>query len=419
MKLLFFLTLIPQITAMFIGGSTSALQVEGSTTGNSIWEPFLKERNLHPIGNATNHFLLYKEDVKLLSDLNLKHYRFSISWSRIMPKTQGVVDPDGIQFYHNLIDELLKYNITPYVTLFHWEIPAYLYPGWTDPRIVDAFLNYSKVIFKEYHSKVNYWITINEPLTTSEQGYEKGSFAPGLKGQGRLSGHYQLLAHAKVANYFKKNYKGKIGMALNSNWIQQINSKTNVLGNIEVVKMLGWFADPLFFGKYPDELRGHVPNFTESESKSLINSVDFFGLNHYTTYLINSKGHYSTDPMWVQGESNWLFDVPYGMYKILHFIKDRYGNIPIFITESGFSMKEDHIFDYDRVNYLSGYISKALQAKKEGVNVQGFFVWSFLDNFEWASGYNETFGIVYVNRTDYSRTVKASGKFISQYVVSS
>ena len=234
----------------------------------------------------------------LLNDLGFKNYRLSISWTRIMPYKWNEINQDGIQFYHNLFDELKLYNITPYVTIYHWELPNYIQEeigGWSDPRIVEYYTNYSKLLFNEYNSKINYWITINEPLTTSIQGYGTGTFAPGIVSDSEriLSGHYQLLAHAHVANYYKNNYHGKIGIAINSNWYEpsDLNDIKSVqYANEELMKNLGWFTDPLFFGKYPKELESITPKFTVAEKILLKNSLDFFGLNHYTTYLVNNKG---------------------------------------------------------------------------------------------------------------------------------
>lgn len=411
----------------FIGTSTSAYQIEGHQPGLCIWDSFTKNRNLEPVGNATNHYLLYKEDIKLIHDLGFRDYRMSISWTRIMPNRMGEINMEGIQFYNNIFDELERYNITPYVTIYHWELPEYVQQeigGWSDPRIIEYYTNYSKILFDEYAHRIRYWITINEPLTTSIQGYGTGTFAPGIKSEREqfLSAHYQLLAHAHVANYYRLTYGdyGSIGIAINSNWYEPIdinNQLSVIIAKREVMKNLGWFTDPLFFGKYPNELNGLVPEFTLSEKILLRNSIDFFGLNHYTSYLINNKGEITVDPNWVQATSTWLYDVPFGIYNILAFIKDRYGDIPIYITESGFSMKNDTINDIDRINYLNNYILETLKCIDEKkVNVKGFFVWSLLDNFEWSSGYNETFGIIYVNRTDYSRIPKNSALLLRDYI---
>jgi beta-glucosidase len=420
MLFLIFLLFV-SVNSYFIGSSTSSYQIEGHQPGISIWDKFTKTHNLEPVGNATNHYLMYKEDVKLMYDLNFRNYRLSISWTRIMPYKWNEINQEGIQFYHNLLDELKLHNITPYVTLYHWDLPNYLqeeFGGWSNPSVVEYFLNYSKIIFNEYDNKVNYWITINEPLTTSVQGYGDGSFAPGIKSENEkyLSGHYQLLAHAYCAAYYKENYNGKIGIAINSNWFEPFGSNSSDKAFNYLMNSLGWFADPLFFGEYPKELNCKILNFTDYEKMLLINSLDFFGLNHYTTYYVNSNGEISHDSLWIQGESEWLYSVPYGINRILNFINNRYGSIPIYITECGFSMKNDKYYDTDRIHYLFGYLYDTLKSIKEGVNVKGFFIWSLLDNFEWISGYNETFGIIQVNRTNYARKPKKSAELLSSLI---
>lgn len=421
MLLFFFILLINlyPIQGLFIGTATSAYQVEGHLPGNSIWDTFTKSRNLHPVGNATDHYLLYKDDVKLIYDLNIRNYRFSISWTRIMPYEWNNIDPAGIMFYHDLLDELYNYNITPYVTLYHWDLPEYLSPGWTNPDIVEYFLNYSKIVFAEYNSKVKYWMTINEPLTTSLQGYGTGDFAPGLSNLQYIAGHYQILAHAHTASFYKNNYDGYIGIVLNANWFIPRNSKSNEQAYSAMMRTFGWFANPIFFGTYPDEIIAdagdQLPSFTTEEKLMLTSSSDFLGLNHYTSYIIDEHGTYSTDPLWLRGQSPWLYSVPFGLYKLLHFINDYYGNIPIYITECGFSMQHDNHFDTDRIHYLTGYLEQAYRCENEGLDIRAFFVWSLLDNFEWASGYNESFGIVYVDNT-LKRIPKSSALYLANII---
>lgn len=419
--LFFILPLIYALDDFFIGVSTSSFQIEGQLPGITIWDKFLSERPyLTPVGNATNHFLLFKEDVKMMYDLGIKHYRFSISWTRIMPYEWNVIDKDGIQFYHNLLDELHKYNITPYVTLYHWDEPAYLYPSWTRPEMVEYFLNYSKLMFKEYDSKVKHWMTINEPLTTANQGYGNGGFAPGIKNQQILAGHHQLLAHAHVGYYYKTHYNGSIGIPINSNWYEPIDQYSWQQANNQLQWNLGWFAQPLFTGQYPDIMKESTTPFTPEEQHMLMNSYDFFALNHYTTYYVNQYGQGSTDPSWTPAQSSWLFDAPIGMNRVLHYISENYNNtLPIYITECGFSMRNDRQDDVDRIHYLSGYLNETIKCIDDGINVKGFFVWSFLDNFEWASGYNEKFGIVYVDRNTFKRTPKNSAYMIKNRILTS
>lgn len=404
----------------FIGTATSSYQIEGWNRGKSIWDEFTEKRNLHPVLNATNHYKMYKEDVKLMADLGIKDYRFSISWTRIMPNQINVIDRDGLEFYHNLLDELNKYNITPYVTIYHWDLPIYLQNeeinGWLDSRIIDYFVQYSKVLFEEYSSKVKYWMTINEPLTTSQQGYGFiCSFAPGICSEENmfLSARNQLLAHAYTAEYFHKNYKGEIGIVINTNWIQPIDESAKEMSRNAMDRMFGWFMDPLIYGKFPQILESKNQPFSYEEQELLKTSSDFLAINHYTTSYIDANGNTWEDINWPQAQSLWLYDAPIGMGELLKYIKEKYTTqLPIYITECGYSQKNDNIYDMGRVHYISGYIDQVI--KNGGENLKGFFIWAFLDNFEWASGYNETFGIVNVNFTDYKRTPKLSSYFIKE-----
>jgi len=412
---------IRSIQGFFIGVATSSYQIEGFNVGECIWDEFTKEFQLTPVGNATNHYQLYQQDIELMKSLGFRHYRLSISWNRILPEPH-TINQEGIDFYHHLIDSLLEQDIEPYITLYHWDLPLYLKQeinGWLDARIVDAFLDYSKIVFKEYGSKVNYWMTINEPLTTSSQGYGPScNFAPHQCSDTNmyLSARYQLLAHAVVADYYKRHYEGSIGIVLNTNWMEPLHERAKDMAQNAMDRMFGWFMDPLFYGTFPNVLTSTNPPFTEEEQRLLTNSLDFLGLNHYTTYYIDENGQISTDADWYPAQSTWLFDAPIGMKKILEYIHDKYTqDLPIFITESGFSQRQDGVIDLIRTHYLSAYLYETMQKIKEGMtNIQGFFAWSFLDNFEWASGYSETFGIVQVNFTDYTRTPKLSAYFLQQ-----
>jgi beta-glucosidase/6-phospho-beta-glucosidase/beta-galactosidase len=426
MKFLWILSVIQPVFSYFVGSATSSYQIEGWNKGKSIWDTYTENHNLQPVGNATNHYKLYKEDIKLMSELGIKHYRFSISWTRIMPFYFGQTDSDGLNFYHNIIDECLKYNITPYVTLYHWDLPQYLdtdINGWLDETIISRFLEYSKIMFLEYGHKVKHWMTINEPLTTSNQGYgQTCNFAPGKCSEENrfISARNQLLAHAFVGDYYLKNYDGEIGIVLNSNWIQPIDVSSNGFANNQMDDMLGLFLHPLIYGTFPDSLNSKVQRFNQAEQNILKNSFNFIAINHYTTYYINAQGMNSVDPEWESAQSSWLFDAPNGLSKLLKYIDENYNdnNYPLYITECGFSQKNDGILDIQRVHYLSGYLREFDKCYQSGMkNLKGFFVWSLLDNFEWSSGYKETFGIVNVDRkNNYKRTPKLSAKFIKEFI---
>lgn len=405
------------LDAFFIGVATSSYQIEGSNVGECIWDQFTQDYHLTPVGNATHHYVLFQEDVALMKSLGFSHYRFSISWNRILPEPH-IVNQEGIDFYHKLLDTLKDHDIEPYVTLYHWDLPLYLtrdMNGWLDARIIDEFLYYSKILFREYGSKVKYWMTINEPLTTSSQGYGPScNFAPHQCSIPNMytSARHQLLAHAVVATFYKDHYgdQGKIGIVLNTNWIEPLRPSAQSKAQEAMDRMFGWFMDPLFFGTFPECLSADNPPFSAEEQQQLMNSLDFLGLNHYTTYYIDENGQTSTDPDWYPAQSTWLFDAPLGMKKILEYVQQKYtSDLPLFITESGFSQRQDGVIDLVRTHYLSGYLYETLERIQQGqTNILGFFAWSFLDNFEWASGYSERFGIIQVNFTDYSRHPKLS-----------
>lgn len=419
MRWLLIFFLLPYLSnSLFIGTATSSYQIEGWNKGINIWDKYVQEQNLEPVGNGTNHYILYKEDIQRMKELGFTHYRFSISWTRIMPFQWNQVDQEGIQFYHNLIQECLNQNITPFVTLYHWDLPVYIENSWLNPDIIDYFFNYSVLVFKEYGHLVNNWMTINEPLTTSMQGYGYTcNFAPGYCSENNmyLSGHHQLLAHAKVGNYYRTHYpQGNISIVLNTNWYEPADSDSIYQAKDMMDKHFGWFINPLFMGEYPSIIRDKCPTFTQEEKELLLNSYTFLGINHYTTYIVHADGSTSTNPEWTQGASIWLFDAPIGMNRILHYIHDKYTKtIPIIITECGYSQKNDQLLDFDRTHYYIGYLHELIKAKDEGVdNVIGFFAWSFLDNFEWRSGYREKFGIVQVNK-NYARNTKFSAQVLS------
>jgi beta-glucosidase len=415
-------------SSFFLGVATSAYQVEGYNPGISIWDVYTREHFLHNVENATDHFHRFREDIKNMYDLGFRNYRFSISWTLIMPRKMRIVDPAGVRFYHEMIDECLRWNITPYITLYHWDLPQYIdddYNGWLNRDIVDLFLQYSQVVFREYAGKVHHWITINEPLTTSIQGYGIGcNFAPGKCSSPRnfyLSVRYQLLAHAEVACYYKQNYgDGDIAIVLNSNWVESLNAgKAREQSMLAMDRMLGIFLEPILYGRYPASLENETMPFTENEQEKLRSSFTYLAINHYTSFYVDENGTTSINSEWPHAKSSWLYDAPFGIQKLMYYLRDHYhvsNEVPIIITECGFSQRNDGIVDLERTHYLLGYLAAVQECREEGgmTNIEGFFVWSFLDNFEWASGYNETFGIVYVDRRNnsYARQNKLSANVL-------
>ncbi|XP_024020309.1 beta-glucosidase 12-like [Morus notabilis] len=466
------------------GTASSAYQYEGSVKeggrGPSIWDIYT-HKYPERIENGSNgdvandEYHRYKEDVRNMKEMNLDAYRFSISWSRLLPngKLSGGVNKEGIKYYSNLINELLANGLKPFVTLFHWDLPQALedeYGGFLSPHIVNHFKDYAELCFKEFGDRVKHWITLNEPWSYSIGGYSEGFFPPGrcsdwqnLNCTGGDSGtepylvsHYQLLSHATAVKLYKEKYqasqKGVIGIALVSNWFVPFsNAKQHQNTALRAIDfMFGWFMDPLANGDYPHSMRSLVgkrlPKFTKEESKLVKGSFDFLGLNYYTTnyaaYASNHNsvnGSYTTDaqanltpqrngvPIGPKAASEWLYVYPVGIHEILLYTKRMYYNPLIYITENGIDefndpklSLEQALNDTQRIDYHFRHLSYLRKAIKDGVNVKGYFAWSLLDNFEWFSGYSVRFGINYVDyNNEQKRYPKLSAhwfkKFLKKY----
>ncbi len=437
------------------GSATSSYQIEGGTTeGGRVWS--IWDAHAHIPGRTHNgetgdiacdHYHRYKEDVKLMADLGLKAYRFSISWSRIQPDGQGEINREGIKFYSNLIDELLKYNIEPWVTLYHWDLPLALQTekdGWSNPEIADFFEKYAGICFKYFGDRVKNWITLNEPWVVAILGHGEGIFAPGRKSKSEpyQVAHQLLRAHGKAVSLYRQKYKpeqnGKIGITNNCDWREPLtNSKVDQDAATRSLEFfIGWFADPIYFGDYPEVMKERVgdrlPKFTDEDRIMIKGSSDFFGLNHYTGLYVSDVDENSdvqnevygnggifedqyvqltADPSWKMTTMNWAI-IPWGCQKLLEWISDRYDNPPLFITENGCALDDElingSVNDTIRKEYIAGYLNACHKAIQNGVNLKGYFVWSFMDNFEWALGYSKRFGIHYVDYKTLERIPKNS-----------
>ncbi|XP_033099176.1 cytosolic beta-glucosidase-like [Anneissia japonica] len=452
------------------GVATASYQIEGAWNedgkGPSVWDTFAHtpgKTHLNQTGDVTcNSYHKIEEDVKNLQELGVNHYRFSLSWSRIMPKgTPDVINPAGVKYYHDLIDALLAANIQPMVTLFHWDLPQPLMDigGWENELMHAIFVAYADFCFQEFGGKVTKWITFNEPTVFTVFGYEIGYHAPGMTHLGwgaYRAGHVVLKAHATAYHLYDKKYRplqhGIVGITLHSRWYEP---KSDSEADREAAKRaitgeLGWFAHPVFLtGDYPEVAKkliadksravgltsSRFPEFTEEEKLMLKGSADFFGLNHYSTSYIEHKADTSLipnimadldykateDDSWDRTGSWWLRPVPWGLRKNLNWIKDTYGDIPVYITENGMSENDGpmRLDDMDRVTYYRAYINEILKAQQiDGVNLKGYIAWTLMDNFEWAEGYNERFGLFHVDFEDPQkpRRPRASAKAFAEII---
>lgn len=452
------------------GTATSAYQIEGAykTDGRnlSIWDVFSntpnKTRYSHNGNIACDHYHRYKEDVSIISNLGFKVYRFSISWSRILPNGRLPLNPKGVEFYNNLINELLKKNIIPFVTLFHWDLPQTLqdeYNGFISPKIVKDFENYAELCFKLFGDRVKHWITFNEPFITSSSGYYEGTNPPqrcrdrkrckeGSDLEIYLATHYQILSHAKASDIYKKKYrniqKGVIGISLNCDWNEPYSNKPQDQASIYryLDFQLGWFAHPIYFGDYPSIMKTRVgnrlPNFTKEESDLLKDSSDFLGLNHYTSrYMregIDPTPGYNQDKFVIASVENeqgkpigklqyprWLYSYPEGIRKLINYTYQTY-KTPIYITENGVAEEDKNdrnLKDDFRIEYYRSYIREMYKAiNKDKADVRGYMAWSLLDNFEWNDGYTVRFGINYVDYSNQRRFQKNSALWWKSFLQS-
>jgi beta-glucosidase len=454
------LTLFPK--DFIWGAATSAYQIEGGHDGDgrgpSIWDAFAaipgKTHRGEDGRRACDHYHRYADDVALMKALGLKAYRFSISWPRLQPTGRRKINKAGIAFYDRLIDVLLENEITPWVTLYHWDLPLALQleqDGWLNPEMPAFFAEYAALCFEYFGDRVKHWLTLNEAWVAAILGYAQGIFAPGRISleEPYRAGHHLLLAHSAAVQVYRQKYqptqKGLIGMANNCDWREPATDhdidKDAAQRALEF--FLGWFADPVYTGDYPETMRSRLgdrlPTFTDQEAQDLKGSIDFFGLNHYTTALteycddptgktpVYLNGGITEDqdirlfnaPDWDQTAMEWGI-VPWGCRKLLHWIDSRYDHPPIVITENGSAfddeMENGQVNDQRRIDFLAGYITECQRAIAEGVDLRGYFVWSLLDNFEWALGYTKRFGIHHVNFATQERTPKASAKWYAEVI---
>lgn len=446
---------LKQFPKNFIWGSaTSSYQIEGAAfignKGPSIWDAFTMipgKVYQNQNGNiACDHYHRMQEDVALMKALGLRAYRFSISWPRILPSGRVKVNKKGIRFYNQLIDELLKNDITPWVTLYHWDLPLALQfeeDGWLGDNISDLFAQYAEICFQHFGDRVKHWITINEAWVVAMLGYGQGIFAPGRisNSEPYLAAHHLLKAHAKAVRIYREKYqykqKGLIGITNNCDWREPLTNtyEDHAAAQRALEFFLGWFADPIYKGDYPESMRERVkkrlPVFSPSDRELILGSSDFFGLNHYTTmYASDARGkldessvygngglsedqdvNLSVDPTWSLTEMHWAV-VPWGCQKLLEWIDQRYENPSIVITENGCAYNDKlidgKVDDQSRIDFFHSYLSSVHEAIQNGVDVEGYFMWSLMDNFEWASGYSKRFGIHYVDFETLKRMPKSS-----------
>uniref|UniRef100_A0A0S7EH84 Putative glycosyl hydrolase n=1 Tax=Chrysomela populi TaxID=154003 RepID=A0A0S7EH84_CHRPP len=443
------------------GTATSSYQIEGAWNedgkGENIWDRLLHTNPNFTVngdnGDITcNSYHKYKEDVALVKDLNVTHYRFSLAWARLLPNGHvDQINDAGVQYYKNLIRELRANNIEPLVTIYHWDLPQGLQDegGWTSSDIVDRYADYARLCFRLFGGDVRYWMTFNEPKEFCWQGYGEGTNAPGIKAAGTgeyLCAHHVLKAHATAWHIYDEEFRstqnGQVGIVLDTNWYEPATNSTEdkIASDTKLQFIFGWYANPIFRGDYPEVMRNNIqrrslaqgltksrlPEFTPEEIEYVKGTADFLGLNTYSSMLVQPRKYTDVSAMgneydseveewyddsWPKGASPWLVVTPWGIQKLLRWIKNEYNNPRIIITENGYSDYDGTLDDVDRINYILQYLSGIRDAMDEdGVNVFGYTVWTLIDNLEWVFGFTNKFGLYHVdfNSPNRTRTAKKS-----------
>ncbi len=425
------------------GAATSAYQVEGSPladgAGPSNWHRFSHTPGCVLSGDtgdiACDHYRRFEGDVRLMKAFGLNAYRFSVSWSRVLPLGRGRVNQKGLYFYQSLVDALLAQGIEPFITLYHWDLPATLEDqgGWLNRDSADWFGEYARVLFCALGDRVKFWITLNEPWVVMDAGYMHGVHPPGHTNPGEIPrvSHHLLLAHAAAVQACRAETKGQIGLVVNlePKYPASDGFEDHAATLRAEAYMNRHYLDPVFLGRYPEALTDtfgqHWPDFPPEELMFIRQPIDFLGINYYTRAVVQEDLNVS--PLRAGGVRQtdnthtalgWEV-YPQGLADTLYWVKRHYGDIPLYITENGAAFDDPLpnaglVEDPQRVEYLRKHLVLAYAALRLKVNLRGYFVWSLLDNFEWTHGYSKRFGIFHVDFTTQRRTPKASAHFYGQ-----
>jgi len=433
------------------GVSTASIQIEGGSNPSeralSNWDIFCETHGKVYDGHnaliSSDHFHHLEEDVAIIKQLGVKAYRFSVSWPRILPDGTGTPNPEGIAFYNRLIDDLLLNGIEPYLTVYHWDLPYPLHQkgGWLNPEIPNWMEEYARVVVDAFSDRVSNWITINEPQCFINESYCNGVHAPGYNVSNRelaQAVHNALMAHGKIVQVIRQSAKlpAKISYAQAT----PLSSTPNSDADIEVARKRQFslpqafagsgviYSDPIFLGQYPAEYLSKyesiLPRFGQNDMQLISQPIDYFGINLYfgdkiATDKNNEPVVLSNKPGFAKTAFGWPVN-PECMYWANKFCYERYG-VPMLITENGMSGNDwvhldGHVHDHDRIDFIHRYLLQMERAIQEGVDIRGYFHWSLMDNFEWARGYSERFGIVHVDFQTGKRTIKDSAFAYSEII---
>ncbi len=426
------------------GAATAAFQIEGATTqdgrGESIWDRYCatpgKVRNGHDGSVACDFYHHYPADVALRRELGIDGFRFSIAWPRVLPEGRGRVNAAGLDFYDRLVDELLANGITPYPTLYHWDLPQALEDrgGWSAREVVEAFGEFAEQVVGRLGDRVQSWVTHNEPFIVAWLGYGWGRHAPGRASpaEALAAAHHLLVSHGLAAEVIRRDAPGaRVGIVLD---FQPVYPATDSPADVAAADEYDgfhhrWFLDPLFHGRYPEDVlerfAADAPPVAEGDLERARGTLDFLGVNYYSRTLVRADPQ-GGPPLHVRAEGAEHTDkgwevCPEALHGLLVRLRDDYAPPAIYVMENGaaYSDLRQHdgsVRDPERCSYLERHIHAVGRAIEEGAPVKGYFVWSLLDNFEWADGYSMRFGIVYVDYPTLERVPKDSFRWYRDFI---
>ena len=428
------------------GVATSSYQIEGATKedgrGESIWDTFAGTPGRVVDGDngevAVEHFHRYEDDVALMADLGVEAYRFSVAWPRVQPPGSGPVNPAGLDFYDRLVDALLARGITPWATLYHWDLPQPLEDagGWPARDTAYRFAEYAGMVADRLGDRVKHFITLNEPWCSAFLGYASGRHAPGRSdGAAALAAsHHLLLGHGlAVAELRSRVPDAQVGITLN---LYPVDPAHDGPGTQDAVRRIDglsnrWFLDPVLRGAYPKDVMEDVAHVSDlsfvepGDLERISTPLDFLGVNYYTRHVVapgafpGSSAVEFRDRGLPTTATGWEVD-PDGLHDILTRVTRDYGDIPIVLTENGAAfddvLEDGRVHDLERLDFLRTHLLASRRAIRAGVPLRGYFAWSLLDNFEWAEGYAKRFGIVHVDFRTQVRTIKDSGRWYAAFL---
>jgi len=427
------------------GVATSSYQIEGAANedgrGKSIWDTFCKVpgkvANFDNGDIACDHYHRYKEDLDLMKWMGVKAYRFSVAWPRVIPDGVGRVNEMGLDFYDRLIDSLLEREIAPWLTMYHWDLPEALQirGGWNNREVVEWFGEYAEVLTSRFGDRVKNWMTLNEPLCSAWLGHLYGDMAPGIKDlQTALNvSHHLLMSHGLACQVIRSNVsEANVGIVIN---VTPAVPATDSQEDSNAAQLADgfdnrWFLDPVFGRTYPADVidtLGASPEIHSGDMKLIAQDLDFLGVNFYFRQTVAADQNSKPLPIRsVNRENvkrtamNWEVH-PQAFEEILLRISKEYSPKAIYITENGSAWNDEvingEIIDDERIDYLARHLDVMRSAKNQGAPILGYFAWSFLDNFEWAYGYEKRFGLIYVDYKTQKRTPKKSAFFYRQLLL--